>query len=87
MIYIYILLSGLRLVGHVIGTSITDEFNCGLLCARNIKCHSYNSHSDGQHSNKICELSDQSRQAKPKDLIPSKGFSYYEKSKKVITVN
>ena len=84
---IYIVLSDFRLLGHVTESSITDEFECGFLCARNIKCLSYNQHSDGHNSNGICQLNDETRDRKPNDLIPSKGVTYFEKSKKVITVN
>ena len=87
MIYTPILRLDVRLVGHAIETLITNELNCGLRCARNMKCQSFNCHSDGQHDNKICELNDRKGHAKPKDLIPVKGFTYYEKGKKATKVS
>ncbi|KAL9956990.1 hypothetical protein ACROYT_G038564 [Oculina patagonica] len=71
-----------RLVGHVIQTSITDEFDCGFRCARNRKCQSYNCHSNGRRGNETCELNGQTRHTKPKDLIPSKGFTYHGKARR-----
>lgn len=73
--------SDFRFVGHVIETSTSDEFECGMRCSRNVKCRSYNLPSDGHLGNKTCEMNDQIRRMKPKDLKPIKGFIYYEKGK------
>ncbi|KAL9956995.1 hypothetical protein ACROYT_G038569 [Oculina patagonica] len=72
---------GFRFVGHVIETSITGEVNGGLQCARNRKCQSYTCHSDGHYGNETCDLSEHTRQTKPKDFIPTTGFTYHEKIK------
>lgn len=65
---------------------MSDEFECGMRCSRNVKCRSYNLPSDGHLDNKTCEMNDQTRQSKPKDLRPLKGFIYYEKGEKIISL-
>ena len=65
---------------------MSDEFECGMRCSRNVKCRSYNLPSDGHLGNKTCEMNDQTRQSKPKDLRPLKGFIYYEKGEKIISL-
>ena len=82
--YIY-LSSDFRLVGHIIESLFTDEFDCGLRCVRNKKCQSYNLYSDEFHSNKKCELSDQTRRSKPTDLQATKGCTYYGKGRETNT--
>ncbi len=81
-----ILSSDIRLVGHVIETTITDEVNGGLRCRRNRKCQSYSCYSSGRNGNETCELNDHSSHTRPQDLIPAKGFTYHEKSKHITTV-
>ena len=72
-----------RLVGHVIESFLTDEFDCGLRCVRNKKCQSYNCHFDRHHGNDTCELSEETRHSKPTDLRATKGFTYYGKGRKI----
>ncbi len=84
---INILSSDFGLVGHVIETPITDDINGGLRCRRNRKCLSYSCNSGGRHGNKTCELNNHSRHTRPQDFIPAKGFTYYEQSKQLTTVN
>ena len=82
--YIY-LSSDFRLVGHIIESLFTDEFDCGLRCVRNKKCQSYNLYSDEFHGNKKCELSDQTRRSKPTDLRATKGSTYCGKGREINT--
>ena len=76
-------LSGFKLVGHVLETLAVDEYICGQRCLRNEKCLSYNSHSDDDHDNNKCELSDQNR---PDKLIRRPGFTYHIKGKHKLKV-
>ena len=77
--------SDYRLVGYVIESLVTDEFDCGLRCVRNKKCQSYNCFSDEHHDNKTCELNDQTRHSKPTDFRANKGFTYYGKGREIAT--
>ena len=77
--------SDYKLVGHVIESLVTDEFDCGLRCVRNKKCQSYNCYSEGHHGNKICKLNNQTRHSKPTDFRANKGFTYYGKGREIAT--
>lgn len=80
-----LLTSDYRLVGHEIESLVTDEFDCGLRCARNKKCQSYNCYCDGQQGSKTCQLNDQTRHTKPTDFRANKGFTYYGKGREIST--
>lgn len=60
------------------GTAVVDdEFECQLKCIANNSCKSFNVHSGGNNSNRVCELNSKTRQMKPDEFKWQKDSTYY----------
>jgi len=66
------------LLSYATGKAVVDdEFECQLKYIANNSCKSFNVHSGGNNSKRVCELNSKSRQMKPDDFKWQKGSTYY----------
>ena len=65
--------NGKALKGHTFKTSaIQSLFECQVLCDNELKCQSYNYFI----LNKICELNDRTKEARPYSFVPDENSVY-----------
>ena len=69
----------LILRGHVISTHNVDRpEDCNEICVNHPRCLSYNYQFDTRAPKHSCEINDATGTMCPQDMLPTRGYRYYE---------